>query len=206
MNRGVGRTHPAGPALKPEVLTSGQVSWSRKWTPQFSSHGAVIFYRGEHTIMPGTAGSEEQYQNAADPIKGTAVETELAWHRGGTELSAGGGYYDWTYQGAQLSDSSRWLAVFKAIQHAGDWSVAGEARYVDGRQNTDPTTGILTQVPANWTLRASARREWGWGWGQVSLEDLTNSRRRDLVAPEYGLVTWMEGDGRAVNATLGVKF
>ncbi len=60
-------------------------------------------------------------------------------------------------------------------------------------------------VPANWTLRTSARREWGWGWAQVSIEDLTNSRRRDLVAPEYQPITWMEGDGRAVYATLGLK-
>ena len=58
-------------------------------------------------------------------------------------------------------------------------------------------------VPANWTLRSSARRE--WGWGQVSVEDLTNSRRRDLVAPEYSPITWMAGDGRAVVATLGLK-
>ena len=60
-------------------------------------------------------------------------------------------------------------------------------------------------VPANWTLRTSARREWGWGWAQVSIEDLTNSHRRDLVAPEYQPITWMEGDGRAVYATLGLK-
>ena len=54
-------------------------------------------------------------------------------------------------------------------------------------------------------MRASTRREWGWGWAQVSVEDLTNSRRRDLVAPEYAPITWMEGDGRALVATLGFK-
>ena len=95
--------------------------------------------------------------------------------------------------------------MFKAIQRTGPWSLAGEARYVAGRQNTDPATGILTTVPGNWTLRASARREWSHAWAQVSLEDLSNSRRRDLVAAEYAPITWMEGDGRAVFATLGVK-
>jgi len=201
-----GVTQFANPSLKPEVLTSEQVSWSRKWTPQFNSHAAVMLFRGERAILPLSSVSGEQYVNAPDPLKGKAAELELAWHHGGTELSAGGGWYDWTYQGAQLSDSSRWLAVFKAIQRAGDWSLAGEARYVAGRQSTDPTTGILTTVPANWTLRASLRREWGHAWAQVSGEDLGNSRRRDLVAPEYAPITWMEGDGRAVRATLGVRF
>jgi len=201
-----GATQFANPALKPEVLTSEQVSWSRKWSPQFNSHAAVMLFRGEHAIFPVNGESGEQFVNAPDPIKGTAAELELAWHHGGTELSAGGGWYDWTYQGAQLSDSSRWLAVFKAIQRAGDWSLAGEARYVAGRQNTDPTTAVLTTVPANWTLRASVRREWRHAWAQVSGEDLTNSRRRDLVAPEYAPITWMAADGRAVRATLGARF
>ena len=202
-----GATQFANTSLKPEVLTSEQVSWSRKWSPQFSSHGAVMIYRAEHAISALSNDDAQQFQNAPDPLKGTAAEAELAWHRGGTEVTGGAGWYDWTYQGRELANTSRWLAVFRAIQRAGDWTLAGEARYVAGRQNTDPVTGaVLTTVPANWTLRASLRREWGWGWGQVSLEDLTNSRRRDLVAVEYAPVTWMEGDGRAVNATLGVRF
>jgi len=129
----------------------------------------------------------------------------LAWHRGGTEVSAGAGWYEWTSQSATLSNSSRWLGVLKAIQRAGDWSLAGEARFVGPRQSSDPATG-LTTVPGNWTLRASLRREWTRVWAQASVEDLTNSRRRDLVAAEYAPITWMEGDGRALRATAGVKF
>ncbi len=202
-----GATQSANPAIKPEVLTSTQLSWSRKWNARFTSHEALTFCQGEHAIVQGVDTSGlAQYQNAPDTVKGSAVEAELAWHQGGTELSGGAAWYDWSYQGATLSDSCRWLGVFKAIQHMGDSSAALEARYVDGRQNTDPTTGVTTTVPANWTLRASLRQEWAWGWGQASLEDLANSRRRDLVAPEYYPITWMEGDGRAVNVTLGVRF
>jgi hypothetical protein len=93
------------------------------------------------------------------------------------------------------------MGVLRAIHRLGAWSLAGEGRYVAGRDN-----GLGTRVPAAWTLRASVRREWGWGWGQVSGEDLGNSRRRDLVAPEYQPVTWMQGDGRAVRGTLGIRF
>jgi iron complex outermembrane receptor protein len=202
-----GESQFANTDLKPEVLTSEQLTWVRKWTPQLNSTASVIFYRSENSIFAVADGAgAEQYQNASDPIKGTAGQMEVAWHRGGTELYSGLGSYHFTYQGATLDDSTRWLANFKAIQHLGDWSLAGEARYVGGRSNQDTVTGVPASVPANWTLRASVRREWAWGWGQVSVEDLTNSRRQDLVGQEYAPITWMEADGRAVNATLGVRF
>jgi outer membrane receptor protein involved in Fe transport len=202
------QTQVPNTGLKPEIITSQQVSWSRKWNPQWSTHVAVSFFRGEEAIQPGTSAQDgmEQYQNAQSPSQGRVVEWETAWHRGGLELSGGAGWYDWTRQGLTLPNASRWNGVFKAIQHAGNWSLAGEARYVAGRENPDTPTGIPTRVPANWTLRTSLRRETSWGWGQVSIEDLTNSRRRDLVAPEYQPVTWMAADGRSVRATLGVRF
>jgi hypothetical protein len=202
-----GVTQFANPSLKPEVLTSEQLDWTRKWSSRFTSHGAAILYRGEHAIVPvADANGAEQFQNATDPTKGKALELELAWHLGGTQLSAGGGWYDWTYDGAPLQDSARWLGVFKVIQQEAAWSLAGEARYVGSRQNALTDSGITARVPANWTLRASLRRELGWGWAQVSGEDLTNSRRRDLVAPEYSPITSMAGDGRAVRGTVGVRF
>jgi outer membrane receptor protein involved in Fe transport len=203
-----GGTQSPNPDLKPEVLSSYQASWTRKWSSQLSTHGAVTLLRGEHTIQASTdASGLEQYQNAADPLKGTTVEGEATWHRDGTELYGGAGWYRWTYQGADWPDSTRWLGVFRAIQRLGDWSLAGEARYVAGRDNPDlGVAGQATRVPGTWTLRASVRREWNWGWAQVSGEDLGNSRRRDLVGEEYQPVTWMEGDGRAVRGTLGIRF
>jgi len=201
------QTQAPNPGLKPEVLTSCQVYWARKWSPRFSSDAAVSVLRGEHTILATPVGAtEQQFQNAADPLKGTTAELELAWHRAGTELSGGVGWYDWTYQGAAWPDSTRWMGVLKAIQRFGAWSLAAEARYVDGRTNNDANAGVTTSVPANWTLRASVRREWSWGWAQVVGEDLTNSRRRDLVGSEYSPITWMEGDGRAVRGIVGVRF
>jgi hypothetical protein len=139
-------------------------------------------------------------------MKGAVVQLEAAWHRANTELSGGVGWYDWSYRGASLANSSRWLGVFKAIQHIGAWSLAGEARYVAPRESTDPDSLETSRVPANWTLRASARREWAHAWAQVSAEDLAGSRRRDLVAAEYRPVTWMEGDGAALRGTVGFRF
>jgi hypothetical protein len=146
----------------------------------------------------------EQFQNAPDSKLGKAVEAEGSWRHARTELSAGVGYYDWTYQSAPLDNATRWTAVAKGVQHLGDFSLAGEARYVDGREEGAGTPTVST-VPANWTLRGSARWEAATWWAQVSLEDLTNSRRRDLVGPEYAPVTWMAADGRAVRMTLGLK-
>jgi hypothetical protein len=93
--------------------------------------------------------------------------------------------------------------VAKAVQRFGTWSLAGEARYVDARQ-----AGVgpdMTRVPAAWTLRASARVDMDHAWLQATLEDLTNSRRQDLVGPEYAPVTWMRADGRALRVTLGFR-
>ena len=198
-----GGSQSPNPDLKPEVLTSYQASWSRKWSPRLSTRAAATLLKGEHAILAGTdAGGLEQYQNAGDALEGRTAEAELAWHRGGTEVYGGAGWYRWTYQGNELPNASKWMGVLRAIQRLGAWSLAGEGRYVAGREN--PAAG--TRVPANWTLRASVRREWGWGWAQVTGEDLTGGRRRDLVASEYQPVSWMQGDGRAVRGTLGIRF
>lgn len=201
-------TQAANTAIDPEVVSSGQLSWSRKWTPALSTQITGSVFTIQHAIQPGTTTVEgqvlEQYQNAPDSKLGKALEAELTWRHAGTEASAGAGYYDWTYQGAPLDNATRWTGVAKLVQHLGGLSLAGEARYVDGRQEGAGTPTVAS-VPANWTLRGSARWEAAKWWAQVSLEDLANSRRRDLVGPEYAPVTWMEADGRAVRVTLGLK-
>ena len=200
-------TQAANPAIKPEVLTSGQLSWSKAWNPRFSTQVAVSAFTWQHAIIPGSLGDLEQYQNADGDKDGKAVEAESTWRNGGTELSGGLGWYQWTYQGTTLDNASRWLGNLKAVQHLGAWSLAGEARYVDGRQALSMATGMpaIAAVPANWTLRASLRRESAGFWCQATVEDLTNSRRRDLVAPEYAPVTWMPADGRAVRIVVGFR-
>jgi outer membrane receptor protein involved in Fe transport len=191
----------ANPGIKPEVLTSSQLSWSRTWASRWTSHMAATLLSWQDAIIPGGSQGMEQYQNAPDAKKGRTLEAETAWHHRGLELSGGAGWYDWTYQGTTLENSSRWNGVLKAIQRMGAWSLAGDARYVDGRQAA--ATG--SSVPANWTLRGSVRYDTERFWGQVSMEDLSNSRRRDLVAPEYAPVTWMAADGRAVRLVLGFR-
>jgi outer membrane receptor protein involved in Fe transport len=213
-----GSTEAADPALRPEVLTSEQVDWSHRWSSRLSSHASVFCSSNEHSIvqMPGESGLA-QYINAPNWVKNRSAELEATWHQRGTQISGGVGYYDWStqagtvpgtqqIQNGSIPGSSRWLGVFKVIQRVNSYSVAGEARYVDARQNPYTLSGIPAKVPANWTLRTSVRREWSDCWAQFSIEDLTNSRRRDLVAAEYSPATWMEEDGRALRGTFGVKF
>jgi iron complex outermembrane receptor protein len=202
-----GTSQAAHPSIQPEVLTSAQVSWSRNWGAGWVLHMAASAFSGRNIIVPGATGqgedAQEQYQNATDTQKGSAVETELAWRRGGTEVSGGAGWYRWTYQGRTLDNVTPWTAVAKAVQRFGNWSLAGEARYVDARQAG--TGAEATRVPAVWTLRASARVDLEHAWVQATLEDLANSRRQDLVGPEYAPVTWMRADGRALRVTLGFR-
>ena len=115
-----------------------------------------------------------------------------------------------TEQGSQSLDNVfSWNAVFKAIHHLDDWSFAGEVRYEGGRaQAPNPAVSgdLGTQVPANFTVRASVRYDrWKW-WMQATLEDATNSRRMDLVAKDYSPITWMNSDGRAITAQVGFRF
>jgi iron complex outermembrane receptor protein len=206
-----GATQVPNPGIKPEVITSSQLSWARKWSPRLSTHVAFSLFDWKEAIVQGSLGVGDaamaQYQNAADPKKGKALEAEANGRWGELEVAAGAGWYDWTYQGAPLDNAARWTGNLRAIQRFSGWSVAGELRYVGARQASFPnasTPGTST-VPANWTLRASLRREMAHGWLQASVEDLGNSRRRDLVAPEYDPVTRMAADGRALRLTLGFR-
>ena len=197
----------ANAAIKPEVITSGQLVWSRSWNPRFTTQLAASSFTWQHAIVPGTLGNLEQFQNATGNKDGKALEAESSWRQGGTELSAGVGWYDWTYQGVALDNASRWLSNLKLVQHVGPWSLAFESRYVANRSASSDSSGIPAQatVPANWTLRTSLRYDRAQFWCQATVEDLTNSRRRDLVAPEYAPVTWMAADGRALRVVLGFR-
>ncbi len=191
------------PAMKPEVITSEQVSWTRKWSRAWRTHLAASNFSMEDAIIPAVLpGDLIQYQNGLAHWQGKAVELEASWRRAATEASFGAGYYHWTSQGQTLPNVSRFNGLAKVIHRLETWSLAGEARYTSGRENTE--TG--TQVPANWTLRGSLRRELEFGWAQLTVEDATNSRRRDLVSSEYDPVTWMAGDGRSARLTLGARF
>jgi len=199
-------------SINPEVITSTQLSWSRKWLAGLTTHMAATALTTQNSIVSGSTviggNTLLQYQNAPDARKGKTLEAEVVYRRGGTEVSGGAGWYDWTYQGAPLDNASKWNSTFKAIQRLGAWSVAGEGRYVDGRKAAAiSANGVreVTFVPANWTLRASLRWDSAGMWAQASVEDLTGSRRRDLVAPEYSPITWMEADGRSLRVTVGFR-
>ena len=189
-------------SLKPEVINSEQVVWQRKWTPRLRTQVSFNLFQWENQIfaMEATPGVN-QYQNTPEAIHGQALEGECGWRFGSTELSGGGGWYKWTQNAGPEDNVAQWSGNLKATHHINDWSLAAEARYVDGRE-----TLASTRVPAAWTLRASVRFDLKHGWLQLTGEDLTNSRRRDLVAGEYEPITWMAHDPRSIHATAGFKF
>lgn len=195
--------------LRPEVLTSEQLSWSRKWSPAFRSQMSASLFQWDHLIQAGSLGDGQQFQNAATRIQGRAVEAEFNFNLNPTGCSGGFGWYRWEQGTLSLDNVSSWSAVFKAIHHLDAWSLAGEVRYESGREQApDPAAGggLGTQVPANFTVRASVRYDcWKW-WLQATVEDATNSRRMDLVAKDYSPISWMNSDGRAITAQVGFRF
>jgi outer membrane cobalamin receptor len=195
--------------LKPEVLTSEQLSWSRKWNPTLRSQMSASLFQWDHLIQAGSLGDGQQFQNAATRIQGRAVEAEFNLHLNPTDISGGFGWYRWEQGSQHFDNTSTWNAVFKVIHHLDAWSLAGEVRYVGGREQApDPAASgdLGTQVPANLTVRASVRYDrWKW-WLQATVEDATDGRRRDLVAKDYSPITWMRSDGRAISAQAGFRF
>jgi iron complex outermembrane receptor protein len=195
--------------LKPEVLTSEQLSWSRKWNPAFRSQISASLFQWDKLIQAGSLGDGQQFNNATIRIQGRAVEAEFNLNLHPTEFSGGFGWYRWDQGDQHFDNTSTWNAVFKAIHHMDALSLAGEVRYVSGRTKApDPAISgdLRTQVPANFTARASVRYDkWKW-WIQATVEDATNGRRQDLVAKDYAPITWMNSDGRSVYAQVGFRF
>jgi iron complex outermembrane receptor protein len=195
--------------LQPEVLTSEQLSWSRKWSPVLRSQMSASLFQWEHLIQASYLGDGQQFQNASTRIEGKALEAEFNLDLNPTTLSGGFGWYKWD-QGAQsLNNTSTWNAVLKAIHHLDAWSIAGEARYVSGREAAPDASvagDVGTRVPANITIRASVRYDrWKW-WLQATVEDVTDGQRQDLVAKDYAPITWMQANGRAYRLQAGFRF
>ena len=195
--------------LRPEVLTSEQLSWSSKWSRTFRTQLSASLFQWDHLIQAGALGDGQQFQNATSRIQGRSIEAEGQLNFESTNLNGGFGWYRWEQSSQTVNNTSTWNAVLKAIHHLEAWSVAGELRYVGGRQqapNPAVTGDPGTQVPANLTLRASVRYDgWKW-WAQATVEDATNSRRQDLVAKDYAPITWMRSDGRTVYTQVGFRF
>jgi len=195
--------------LKPEVLTSEQLAWTRKWSPSLRSQLSASLFQWDHLIQAATLGSGQQFNNATTRIQGRAVEGELHADFQPTDLSGGFGWYRWEQGAASFNNVSTWNAVFKAIHHVEALSLAGEVRYVGGR-GAAPNPAVSgdqgTRVPSNFVVRASVRYErLGW-WVQATVEDITDGRRQDLVAKDYNPITWMQSDGRAFSAQAGFRY
>jgi outer membrane receptor protein involved in Fe transport len=195
--------------LTPEVLTSEQLAWSSKWSRIFRTQVSASLFQWDHLIQAGSLGDGQQFQNAITRIQGRSLEAEGQISLEATNLTGGFGWYRWEQDSQPVNNTSTWNAVFKAIHHLDAWSLAGELRYVGGRQTApDPSASGApgTQVPANLTVRASVRYDrWKW-WAQATVEDATDGRRQDLVAKDYTPITWMKADGRAVYTQVGFRF
>ena len=195
--------------LKPEVMSSEQVSWSRKWSPTLRSQMSASLFQWDHLVQAAALGDGQQFQNATDRIQGRALEAEVHLDLSPTDLTAGFGWYRWEQGSGRLDNVSAWNAVVKAIHHHDAWSLAAEARYVGGRDRApDPSDSADpgTRVPANLTIRASLRYDqWAW-WVQATVEDVTDGQRQDLVARDYAPITWMKADGRSFRLQAGFRF
>lgn len=194
--------------LKPEVIQSHQLAWIRKWKSRIKSQLAGSLFRWKNFIGVGVpiGGTEEmqQYQNQSEVIKGKALEGDLDAQMGAFEVGASLGWYEWMRAGQKLANVSPWNGSLKVIYRQGPWSLAGEARYVGSRKLNGDEQMVAT-AGANWTLRTSLRFDQPGFWAQVSLEDLTESRRRDLVAVDYDPIRWMAGEGVQVRLVLGLR-
>lgn len=196
-------TIQANPALQAEVMDNFQGIWSSKWNSRFRTQLVAGYYLPRHGIQAvGGVAGPAMYKNSPIDGKGRSVEAESTATFGRTEISGGLGWYSLSYQGTEGDGVSRWNGVFKAVHRFQVLSLAAEAHYVDGYSSR----ATATAVPANWTLRASARLENRRYWVQVSVEDITDSQRRNLVGPEFSPITWMEGSGRSVRGTVGCRF
>lgn len=193
----------SNPTLQPEVMDNIQGIWSSRWSSKIRTQIVFGYYLPRHVIEPvGGVSSPAKYENTPLNGKGKSVEAESVVTFGKTELSGGMGWYSLTYQGVEQEGLSRWNCVFKAIHRVRAMSLAAEARYVDGYASR----ATATSIPANWTLRTSARLDGQAYWLQVSVEDVTNSCRQSLVGKEFYPITWMESTGRTIRGTIGLRF
>lgn len=203
------QTYRPNPFVAPEVIHSEQVIWSRKWNPQWRTQASASFFQWDHQIQAAVITTDDaeprdiqQYRNSPSRIQGRALEFEWAWRAERMEWSGGAGWYRWTREGMPLDNVSPWNLHVKAIHRLDAWSLAGEARYISGREQAENHA----TVPAHFSLRASLRWEQPKAWLQLTVEDLLGARRKDLVAREYAPITWMEGEGLSARLTLGYRF
>lgn len=191
------------PDLKAEVLDNFQTILSSRWTPRFKTQFVLGYYESKRAIAAVGGGAVQgQYVNSPNTGYGKSLEGESNLTFPNTDLYFGLGWYRLTTNGVNTDNIVPFSGVFKISHRLKLLNIAAEARYSNGRNSRTTATA----VPANWTLRLSSRFETDHYWIQVTIDDLTNSRRKDLVGKEFYPVTWMEGDGRSIRGTIGFMF
>jgi len=197
----------ANPTLAPEVVTTVEGIWSRRWNARLRTQVSATRFAWDKLIYSGTVAGEGPmggavvYLNRGERIEGAAWEAEASLRLGSVELYGGLGAYRWTADGTSLGNVAERTAVLRGIHRSGSGSLALEGRYVGPRSLSGGAS-----VPGNVQFRASYRLEWRRSWFQVTAEDLGDRPRRDLVGAEYAPVETTATDGRRLLATVGTRF
>jgi outer membrane receptor for ferrienterochelin and colicins len=189
------------PALRAERMVTLQGLWLHEWQGGLQGQLSASRFAWSSLIQPMDAGDNfQQFQNQPGSTLGSAIEGELRWQGGAWNVYGQAGAYRWRMEGVDLVNVATAQASLRAIHRTGDWTEALEARYVGRRSNGE------VQAPAATVTRASLRYDRRAFWLQVSLEDLFDTRRVELVARDYDPIQTMRGEGRALRATFGWKF
>ncbi len=186
------------PALRPERIGSTSAVWIRIWGNGLQSQLSATRSRWQDQVFTADAGGGAiQARNDPSGLDGTAFEGELQGAWPGWELKAHLGAYRWERQGRRVDNAAPMEAAVRLTRRLEAWSLSGEVRHVGPRS----LPGIT--APAATTSRLALRRDFGATWGRLTVEDLGQARRRDLVAREYAPVQALPGDGRFLRLELG---
>jgi iron complex outermembrane receptor protein len=194
----------ANPALLPETIRTAEAIWIRTWGNGIQSQLGLSDSQWKRLIEYQDAGGGFiQAINEPGTIRGQSAELEVTGREPGWTWMLQSGVYDWVKQdGTRFPDCARLQGGLRITWLWGPWSLTGEARYVSRRE--DPSRDAF--APAATTLRTALRWEGRQIWVSASIEDLTNARRVDLVAPDYAPIARMASDGRMGRFSLGYRF
>ena len=196
------------PGLEAERITTLQGIWVRVWPTGLQSQISASKSTWRNIVQPvDLGGGFQQSQNSLEPLLGTSLEAELQGHWGGWSLYGQAGFYHWEQAGAQFTNATGFQGAFRVTRHWGAWTLSSELRQVGSRQGAQETA----DAPPATVLRCAARWQCAGPtlpgmWARVTVEDVGQARRVDLVATDYAPITRMAADGRTFYLTLGIPF
>ena len=189
-----GLSYAAAGQLRPETADTLEVSAERRIGKSWTAVARTYEYRIRHVIDAATtADGALQYRNGSrDSSRGVELSASgTAWSR--VEISGSGAFGRARGGDAQtlLANSPASIAKLRlgVPFQGGRWFVAGNVRYISGRQSwTGDRLGGATVAGASLTARINRRFD-----VQAGVSNLFNKRYED---PIYQAVDRLRGDGR----------